>query len=66
MAASSNFGADSPVGIHRHAVAAEQGPIQVAVVAPAVALVHRQQHQSALICFDVFGGRVAHLIAARQ
>lgn len=62
----SNFLADSPVGVHGDAVAAEQGAIQVAVVPPAVALVHRQQDQTALVRLDVFGGRVAHLVAARQ
>lgn len=54
------------MGVHGDAVAAEQGAVQVAVVPPAVALVHRQEDQTALVGVDVFGGCVAHLVATTE
>lgn len=57
---------DSPVRIDSNAIAAEQCAIQVAIISAAIALVHGQQDEAALVCLDVFGGRVAHLVAAKE
>lgn len=56
---------DSPVRIDSNAIAAEQCAIQVAIISAAIALVHGQQDEAALVCLDVFGGRVAHLVAVK-
>lgn len=52
--------------IDSNAIAAEQCAIQVAIISAAIALVHGQQDEPALVCLDVFGGRVAHLVAAKE
>lgn len=44
------------MGIHIDAVAAEQGAVQVAVIASSVTLIDRDDHQPTLRCLNIFGG----------